>query len=292
MRTRLGLIALFLLAAGMLIVPLAAQDSVVEDGDLTIVTGAVTFGSDGSIIVAGITIAPASAFNPSTLREGDLVIITGVLLNELTLQAISLEFFEDDPVEVTPEPTPEATPESTPEATPEMTPEPTMEVTPEITPEPTYETCGNLDHPVAQSVAERFGVPVEEVIALHCAGTGYGNIIRAYTLAELADDGSTAADFLARHQGGEGWGDIMRESGVDRSELAPGQVLKQNREDADASGDDQGDKGQGQADNGEDKGKGGNGNGEDQGKGGNGNGEDKGKGQGGNGEDKGKGKGG
>jgi hypothetical protein len=286
MRTRLGLIALFMVAAGMLIVPLAAQDAVVEDGELTIVTGAVAFGSDGSITVAGITIAPASAFNPSTLREGDLVIITGVMLNESTLQAITLEFFEDDPVEVTPEPTPEATPESTPEATPEMTPEPTMEVTPE----PTYETCGNLDHPVAARVAERFSVPVEEVIALHCAGNGYGNIIRAYMLAELADDGSTAADLLARHQGGEGWGEIMRESGVDRSELAPGQVLKQNRDDdgsgdADAGDNDQGDKGKGKGgnDNGEDKGKG---------KGGNGNGEDKGKGQGGNGEDKGKGKGG
>lgn len=292
MRARLALIALFLFAAAMLIVPLAAQDSVVDDGDLTIVTGAVSFGADGSIIVAGIIIAPASAFNPSMLREGDLVIITGVLLNETTLQAITLEFFEDDPAEVTPEPTPEATPE----ATPEMTPEATLEVTPEVTPEPTYATCGNLDHPVAARVAERFGVPVEEVIALHCAGNGYGNIIRAYTLAELADDGSTAADFLARHQAGEGWGEIMRDSDVDRSELAPGQVLKQNRdEDASddaGSADDQGDKGKGQGDNGEDKGKGGNGNGDDKGKGGNGNGEDKGKGQGGNGDDKGKGKGG
>ncbi len=282
MHIRLGLIALFVLAAGLLIVPLAAQDSAVDDSDLTIITGAVTFGTDGSIIVAGITIAPASAFNPSMLREGDLVIITGVMLNETTLQAISLEFFEDDPVEVTPEPTPEATPE--------MTPEPTMEATPEVTPEPTYVTCGNLNHPVAVRVAERFGVPVEEVIALHCAGNGYGNIIRAYTLAELADDGSTAADFLARHRAGEGWGEIMRESGVDRSKLAPGQVLKQNRDAS--SADERDDKGKGKGDNGEDKGKGKGDNGEDKDKGKGGNGEDKGKGKGGNGEDKGKGKGG
>jgi len=97
-------------------------------------------------MVSGIVIAPASAFNPSSLQE---VIITGVMLNETTLQAISLEFFMDETATPTTIPTETATPSITPTldltttATPTLTVTPTLTPTPSLTPAPTEVVCGN-----------------------------------------------------------------------------------------------------------------------------------------------------
>ncbi|MEZ4672607.1 MAG: hypothetical protein R3E39_32300 [Anaerolineae bacterium] len=272
-----GLIAAFVLIA-IAVLPGLAQDTVVQtDENLTIVTGAIHFTPEGDIMVAGIVIAPAGAFNPSGLAEGDIVIITGVMLNETTLQATALEFFDD---ENTPEATPE--PEATMEATAEATMEATEEATPEATPEATetpapVADCGTPNHPVATHIAETFGVDYNEVMLLHCEGNGFGNIIRAYALAEAADDASTARDFIDRHHGGEGWGQIMRDSDVHPSDLAPGKVLKNhgNTEDDGTTTDGSTTNGS----NGNGHGNGGNGNGNNGNGGGNGNGN----GNGGNG---------
>ncbi|MEO8612306.1 MAG: hypothetical protein ABI690_30705, partial [Chloroflexota bacterium] len=176
-------VLLIVLIAGALVMPSLAQDSTPtptpDDASFTIVTGALHFSDTGDITVAGIVIAPAGAFNPSQYQEGDIVIISGNMLNDSTLQATSLELFDDtQEPELTPEPTmevtPEVTPESTPEATPEMTATP--EATPEATETPVLETCGNPDHPVAQRIADTYGVSIEEVIAMHCAGNGFGEI--------------------------------------------------------------------------------------------------------------------
>jgi uncharacterized membrane protein YgcG len=269
-------------------------------GDLTIITGAVMFGPNGEIIVSGIVIAPASAFNPSSLREGDLVIVTGVMLNETTLQAVSLEFFMDETATptatATETPTPSITPtlDLTTTATPTVTATPTLTVTPTLTLEPTQVVCGNPNHPVAQQIADTFGVSYDEVMAFHCAGNGFGNIVRAYALAAAAGDLSQTATYLTRHQSGEGWGQIVRESGVHPSELAPGRVLKGNIPGATPAADASTSQGNG---NGNGNG-GGNGNGQGNG-GGNGNGNGNGGGNGngngggnGNGQGNGRGNGG
>src|SRR6187549_2620411 len=95
--TLLSVIALLVAIASFSVLPGLAQDITVQSDDATtIITGAVSFGADGSIIVAGITIAPAGAFTPSILKEGDLVVITGVMLNETTLQVTGFEFFDDE----------------------------------------------------------------------------------------------------------------------------------------------------------------------------------------------------
>ena len=78
-------------------------------------------------------------------------------------------------------------------------------------------TTGTLTvtHPVAIAIADYFTVPVMEIITLHADGLGFGEIARAYFLArELAADGDptndlTAAQILAMHQGGMGWGPIV-----------------------------------------------------------------------------------
>ncbi len=296
--------ALFAVVALGFILPGLAQDSTpIPEGHLTIVTGAVEISPSGDLLVAGLTIAPAGEFNPSQVKVGDLVIISGVLLNETTLQAVTFEFFEDTP-EVTPEPTAELTPEATLEVTPEVTPEATPEATQEATPEPVTD-CVPEDHPVANQIAVRFSVSVDEVLALFCAGNGFGNIVRAYTLAEASSGETTAADLIDRHQSGEGWGQIMRDSDVHPSDLAPGQVLKaepaESGEDGSAdvsaegatqtSGNGNGNAG-GNNGNGGGNGNGnGNGNGGDNGNGG-GNGGGNGNGNGGNGGGNGNGNGG
>ncbi len=102
----LGLLVTLL--AGLLFnvnLPAQAQDETGTDdeaGTVTVqitgkvestVTGEVELGDD--IIVDGVIIAPAGAFQPSTLEEGDCVTVVGILLNDDTLQAISLEPSED-----------------------------------------------------------------------------------------------------------------------------------------------------------------------------------------------------
>src|SRR5690606_3609405 len=126
----LAVIALFGLVIAL---PLAAQDDSetvddLTDDDAIMVIGEITFTVNGDIVIMDeegnmYVIAPAGAFTPSILQNGDMVIIVGRLLPDgITVQAIEFEFFveEEDP---------EATPEATAEATPEITPEATAEAT-------------------------------------------------------------------------------------------------------------------------------------------------------------------
>src|SRR5690606_19139968 len=228
------------------IAPLAAQEEAESLDDLTeddaaVVIGEYGYNEHGDIIVTttdeetgetvAYIIAPAGAFTPSSVQEGDMVIIIGRLLPDgVTVQAMTFEFFVEEEPEATEEP--EMTPE--PEATeePEMTPEPEATEEPEMTPEPeateepVVATCGNANHPVAARLAEEFGMSQDEIMAMHCQGNGFGNIARALLLARAAEDGNTAQDYLDRHHAGEGWGHIVRESGMHPSELAPGRIGK------------------------------------------------------------------
>lgn len=272
----------FVLLLGSML-PLLAQDTTVDE-NVVIATGAVEFNADREIVVGGYIIAPASAFNPSILQTGDVVIIIGRLLPDgTTVQAQSFEFFEEPEVTEEPEMTEEPEVTEEPEMTeePEVTQEPEMTEEPEATEEPVA-TCGNGNHPVAMQVAERFEVSYDEVMAMHCAGNGFGNIIRAYLLAEAGADGAAAQDFLDRAQGGEGWGQIMRESGVHPSQLAPGQVMRGNNGQGGGNGNSGANPGNGRGNGGNGNGNGG-GNGNGRGNGGNGNGNGNGNGGGGKG---------
>ena len=185
----LSVVLLFVAAVAL---PLAAQTATPDPESLVLVMGPVDLTS-GDIVVADYIIAPAGAFTPSVLHQGDVVIITGYLLPDgITIQAVTFEFFvepEETPEATeTPESTPEATetPEATLEVTPEVTPEATLEVTPEVT--PTEEVCNFPNHPVALRISEAFNVTYEEVIAWHCQGFGFGEITRAYLLADATDE--------------------------------------------------------------------------------------------------------
>jgi len=116
-------------------------------------------------------------------------------------------------------------PEATETVDPNATPEPTLD--PSATPAATTEaaTCGGPNaHPVATRLSDAFGVPYDEVMGLHCGGMGFGNIARAYQLAEKT--GKSVDEILAMLADGGGWGKIMKDAGIKPNELAPGQVIK------------------------------------------------------------------
>ncbi|MCL4250512.1 MAG: hypothetical protein KJ065_20345 [Anaerolineae bacterium] len=202
-RSRAAMLAvLALFAALVLLLPgmaLAQDDPAVEE---EMVVGAVEIAPDGTITVNGIVIDTSDVTLPSPLNNGDLVIVTGVFVDETTLRATSFVLFEDDEDEVE-----------------EVDDE-------EVDPD----TCADMEHPLALRIGDAFEVDPADVMALHCDGNGFGNIVRAYLLAEAGEDGMTAEDFLALHHGGMGWGNIVRDSEVDPSDLAPGQIRNRNQE--------------------------------------------------------------
>ncbi len=77
-----------------------------------------------------------------------------------------------------------------------------------VTPEPTETPEPESDSRVAQAIADEFEVDVEEIIALHAEGLGYGEIVKAYALAEAS--GKTVEEILAMKEEGMGWGEIAQ----------------------------------------------------------------------------------
>jgi hypothetical protein len=74
---------------------------------------------------------------------------------------------------------------------PEPTPVILDEATPQKPPEaaPTANTqCAETDpHPIAQSIAETYDAPYEEVMSFFCTGVAFEDIVLAYQTADLAE---------------------------------------------------------------------------------------------------------
>lgn len=224
---RLAVTAAVLIAALVLVLPVAAQTVTLTpppDSALVIVVGEVDISPNGSLMVNGYIIAPAGAILPPLLREGDLVLITGYLLPDgMTIQATSVEFFTE------PTPTPVPTLTLTPIASPTPIGTVTPTAIPTMTPSPQPDvalTCNQPNHPVALTLANEFDVSYDVVIGMHCDGFGFGEITRAFLLAEMT--GLTAQDYLDMKDSGLGWGQIVRDAGVHPSQLAPGRVISDN----------------------------------------------------------------
>jgi hypothetical protein len=120
------------------------------------------------------------------------------------------------------------------------TPEPTEEPTAEPTAEPTLvaDCAGREGHPVATRLADAFDVPYAEIMNWHCMGFGFGEIARAYALQDITGEDEEplfVEDLFGRRLAGEGWGNIVKDSGIAPNRLAPGQV---KRLDDDGDGDD------------------------------------------------------
>jgi hypothetical protein len=255
---KLTVLLLVSMLAIAMALPSFAQTATPDPGSQVVVVGPVDLGQ-GVIMVNNYIIAPASAFQPSILHQGDVVVAIGYLLPDgVTIQATSLEFFEGSP---TPTFTPTYTPN--PSITPTMTPHWTATFTPlPPTPVPTKANCNHPDQPVAQRLATAFNVSYNEIIGWFCQGFGFGEIARAYLLADAT--GVPAANYFAMRQSGMGWGEIVKQTGVHPSDLAPGQVIRRGN----GNGNDENGNGNGNGHgNGHGNGNGNNGNGKGNGKG-------------------------
>ncbi|NDJ84407.1 MAG: hypothetical protein GYB66_00840 [Chloroflexi bacterium] len=102
LKLRWGLLIpiLLALAIALVLVPSTglAQDGGEDDDELWVyieIEGEVEALEDDLIVVDGYELAPAGAFNPSTLEVGDYVVVAGYLLDDDTLYVESLEVVED-----------------------------------------------------------------------------------------------------------------------------------------------------------------------------------------------------
>src|SRR5262249_41655615 len=84
--------------------------------------------------------------------------------------------------------------------------------------------CAQPNQPLAVLISNSVGVSYDEVISWHCKGFGFGEIIRAYLLAQKTS--LTVDQVLGMRAKGQGWGKIMKASGVNPKDLAPGSVIK------------------------------------------------------------------
>jgi hypothetical protein len=230
MNRKLSVFLLFAtLLAATVALPLAAQTATPDPASTVVVVGPVDLGQ-GVIMVNNYIIAPASAFQPSILHQDDVVVVIGNLLPDgVTIQATSLELFDGTPIpDLTPTPiwTATLTPIWSPTWSPTPVFTPTWSPTPVVsgTPAPTQAACNHPDQPVAHRLADAFGVGYDEIMGWFCQGFGFGEIARAYLLADAT--GVPAATYFAQRQSGLGWGEIVKQTGVHPSDLAPGQVIR------------------------------------------------------------------
>jgi hypothetical protein len=70
-----------------------------------------------------------------------------------------------------------------------------------------------MTHPVGLALSLFFTVPYSEVIALHQEGLGYGEIARAFFIAQNSEGTLTAQAVIDMFQSGQGWGRIMKQVG-------------------------------------------------------------------------------
>lgn len=96
-----------------------------------------------------------------------------------------------------------------------------------------------VDHPVATALAAEFEVDYDTVMGWHCDGFGFGEISRALMLADQAEDGAAPEEYLEMKAGGLGWGEIVKDSGVNPGDLAQGRVISQKNKDKDKDGEDE-----------------------------------------------------
>lgn len=184
----------------------------------TTLTGPVTVNENGQIVVNNIVLIADSRFDLTALEPGDNVYVTGYLLPDgMSLQIVSLTVFgdnDDDDVDDN---------EDDVDDNDDSTDNDDVD-------EGEDDECFRPDHPVAQAIANEFEVSYDEVIGFHCDGNGFGEIARAYMLAELTeDDDDTAAYYLELHQSGIGWGQIWRDLDINPSDLAPGRIIGAGR---------------------------------------------------------------
>jgi hypothetical protein len=183
--------------------PARAQGPDEEDDDVLVeIEGELEVVGD-DLAIDGTVVAPAGAFNPSRYM-GECLAVTGRVLDDDTLQAVSAEPCEDEGEDADDgEDEDEDEDEDADEG-----------------------GCGREGHPVLTAYSEEFDVPYEDLAELHCDGNGMGEIGRALLLADAT--GLGYEEILAMRED-MGWGQIkkelMEEYDLSPRDLAPGRVI-------------------------------------------------------------------
>ncbi len=251
---------LFMLCAllGVIFSPTLAQDETAEDSMLVELVGTVEVREDDLLVVDGVTVAPSGAFIPATLAVGDTVLITGYFNDEGTLMATSIEIVLDAdadgvadsldncPLVANPDQFDSDADDIGDACDPDLLDSDadgvadSLDNCPLIANPDQFDsdldnigdacetaetTCvGTSTHPVAAKIATEFGIAYETVIAWHCQGFGFGNIVIALRLAaELETDADTLLQQFAEGQGG--WGVLMKEAGVHPADFFSRRVI-------------------------------------------------------------------
>lgn len=74
-------------------------------------------------------------------------------------------------------------------------------------------------HPVATALAQYFDVDYDEIMSLHEAGSGFGNIAKAYFFADQL--GLTPQDLLLEAHS-SGWGNVLKQNGIHPGAIGKG----------------------------------------------------------------------
>lgn len=115
------------------------------------------------------------------------VIVTFRVMENRTWLALRIEALEEEDSEPQPDETDEV--------------EPTLE-----TPTPIVDCTGANPHPTGQKLAQRYGVPYEEIMGWFCQRFGFGEIDLAYGLS--SSSGMPVTEIFALRRSGLGWGEI------------------------------------------------------------------------------------
>jgi hypothetical protein len=75
----------------------------------------------------------------------------------------------------------------------------------------------NQHHPVALRLSKLMDESYADIMAWHCDGNGFGEILRAYLISQKTD--MSVDELLQMHKDGEGWGKIMKDADLKPSDL-------------------------------------------------------------------------
>lgn len=234
MRNKTGIFTFFTLCL-MLVVGLAWGDGpasvMAQDGDdademdvLIEISGTVESIDEDGIVIGGVLVAPAGAFQPSQLSVGDEVLLTGYLLPDGTLQAVSLTPVDDDDADDEADDDEADDDDADDEADDDNA-------------DDDSDACGQDNHPVVTALAAEFDLDYATVMGWVCDGYGLGEIARAMLIAEQSEDTSTD-DVLDQVADGASWGEIMQDADVEPGSLAPGRVISAQNKNKHRNGDD------------------------------------------------------
>lgn len=82
---------------------------------------------------------------------------------------------------------------------------------------------------VATAISKYFSVTVDSVTAMHDAGHGYGEIVKALSLARLLGD-KTASDIFKLRAENQGWGQILKSLAVSKWDTSVGKLMHQSKQ--------------------------------------------------------------